>query len=441
MMNVIDVLELVELTSGTNAKVDVLAKYKDVPHLRDFFRICEDPTIDFGVKKVTIPGNRECMPSPKRVPAFLDLLESKLAPRLLTGNAAKETVVDQLTAMDPLTQKWCLRLLLRNLRVGVSGKLLERVWPKLVNRYAVLLATAVPVDKGNIPVGVKFPVWGEPKLDGLRCIAEKRNGKVTLRTRNGNLLETLPAIKAALEACPSDDFMLDGEAMINRADQESWNDSASVLMSRKNKKSDSDMVYNVFDGMPIANWDAKSCSIVQRTRKSISAKIAERTASPTVVSVVGRILNSMEELLAFFDECLENGYEGIMLKSLDGLYEWKRVKTSVMKYKPVDTYEGVVVGWYEGGVGTKNADRFGGFHVLLDNKVITRVGGGYSDALRNQINEDPDEFFGRVVECEAAKGLAKNGKLRFPVFCRFRDASDVDPKLFDALKEWVKEQR
>lgn len=439
-LDVFGVLETVESTQGTNAKLDVVSVNRDVPFLSDFFRLAEDPTLDFGVKKLPkfhVGKSTDTV----LVGEFIALLEERLATRKLSGNAARDAVVSILSQMTAVHQKWCTRLLLRNLRCGVSGKLVERVWPGLVKPYKVLLATAVPVDSDNIPVGVVFPCLGEPKLDGLRCIAEKRSGKVVLRTRNGNPINTLPTVVAALESCPQDGFILDGEAMVARTDDMSWNDSASVLMSHVNVKSDAEMTYNVFDAMYIEHWDARECPGMLHERLEHRTDIVVSVDRECIRAVASKWLESMDDLLKFNDECLEAGYEGIMIKDPNGRYEWRRVKTSVMKYKPVQTYEGVIVGWYDGGIGTKNEDRFGGFHVLMENGVTTKVGGGFSDALRGEINKDPDSYIGCVAEVEGARGFARNGCVRFPEFIRFRDPGDVDPVIFEVLEAWSAKER
>ena len=76
--------------------------------------------------------------------------------------------------------------------------------------------------------------------------------------------------------------------------------------------------------------------------------------------------------------------------------------------------------------------------VLTPNGVTTRVGGGYSDDLKSKIfSEGPDTYVGRIAELEHQPPFTPDGKLRFPVFCRFRDAADVDPKVFDALLDTI----
>ena len=134
---------------------------------------------------------------------------------------------------------------------------------------------------------------------------------------------------------------------------------------------------------------------------------------------------------------MEKGYEGIMLKDLNAKYAFKR-SDAVKKMKPVATYEGVIVGHYQGNIGSKREGLWGGFSVVMPNGIVTRVGGGYTDILRAEIGVDPDSYIGKVVEVEGQPdplthdGFTRDGKVRFPVFVRFRSRTDVDRKVLDA---------
>ena len=100
-----------------------------------------------------------------------------------------------------------------------------------------------------------------------------------------------------------------------------------------------------------------------------------------------------------------------------------------------------MVGWHLSPDRTKRAGQFGGFHVLTPNGVVTKVGGGYTDALKQKIqDEGPDTYIGRIVECEHQPPFTADGKLRFPVFSRFRDPSDVDPKILKAYDKFKEAQ-
>lgn len=126
-----------------------------------------------------------------------------------------------------------------------------------------------------------------------------------------------------------------------------------------------------------------------------------------------------------------------MVKDLKSKYSFKR-SDSVLKLKPVTTYEGVVVSSYEGRRGSKREGLWGGFEVVLPNGVVTRVGSGFTDKLKAEINLNEESWIGKVVELEGQPdplthdGLTKDGKVRFPVYIRTRDFSDVDPKVIEA---------
>ena len=96
-----------------------------------------------------------------------------------------------------------------------------------------------------------------------------------------------------------------------------------------------------------------------------------------------------------------------------------------------------MVGWHKANEKTKRAGLFGGFLVLTPNGVITKVGGGYTDDIKERIQaEGPDTYIGRIVEAEHQPPFTVDGKMRFPVFSRFRDPSDVDPKVLAAYDTW-----
>jgi len=439
MPGVIDILEKLESDNSRNFKGSVLNDHKGSGILHRFFFLAFDPWKNWGVAKYNKPNS----PGPRGhgdelVNEFMDLLE-RLDRRELRGNAAKDAVSKLIQSGDELAQKWFQRLLWRNLRCGVSVTTVNKLWPGTVVPFAVALAGVLPTKgvNGNFVFSepVTYPVRVEAKLDGLRVVAVKSKGEVTLYTRNGTVLETLPRIKAAIEAISFDNFVLDGEAA-----GLDWNESASVVMSAKSKKDDSTMRYHVFDCVPLTDWQAQKTKLTYTER--LSNLMAIIGAGPTISQSPFRYVKAMtcnneEELRSFYSSCLDENYEGVMLKDVKAKYQWKR-SSAILKLKPVATEEGVIVSWYKAGASTKRAGQFGGFLVITPNGAITRVGGGYTDKIKNEINKDPDSYIGKIVECEHQPPILASGALRFPVFIRFRDESDVDPKVMNAYANYKK---
>lgn len=448
MKTVIDILEELESDNSRLFKEELLRKNKSNSLLKRVFVAVGDPYTNFYVNKFKMPkaptrpdaGDDECLTD------YLDFVTCKLATRELTGNAAKNAVLHEFSLMDNRQQKWCQRILLRNLRVGVSESTVAKIWPGAVAKFSVQLAETL---KSHFEDGVgividepvDFPVRVEPKLDGLRCISVKHNGEVTMFTRSGSPIDTLPTIKAALDAAPWDDFVLDSEAI--GAD---WNESASVVMSRKNNKNDSGMVLNVFDAMHFDDWVSQTSETSTKLRCELVSELVRQVENKCVVAVEGESVNDMKSLMKYYSKVMAKGYEGIMLKDIDAVYRFKRTD-AVLKLKPVQTFEGVIVAHYEGNRGSKREGMWGGFEVLMPNGVITKCGGGFNDKIRAEISIDPDRWIGRIVELEGqpdpltADGLTVDGKVRFPVYIRERDARDVDSKVLNAYNAWKKSSR
>jgi len=443
MQSVIDILEQLESNNSRLFKEELLEIHNCNKLLKRVFVAAGDPYINYYVNKFKMPPCARGANDDLVLEHFLEDIYKKLSTRKVTGNAAKDLIVRLFTNMTGPQQKWCQRILLKNLRCGVQSTTVNKVWPGAIVEFSVQLAETLETryedGKGIIICEpVLYPTWVEPKLDGLRCVAVKHSGEVTMFTRNGTVLETLPRIKSLLEAAPWDEFILDGEVM--GAD---WNESASVVMSRKKSKDDSNMVFHVFDALPFEDWRDQESHLDLEDRLELAKELVSQVGDPAVVQVQGRLVNDQEELLAAYLHDTDAGYEGIMVKDLVAPYLFKR-SSNIRKMKPIATYEGVIVGHYEGRRGSKREGLWGGFEVVLPNGVVTRAAGGFTDKLKAEINLDPDSWIGRIIEMEGqpdpltGDGLTKDGKVRFPVYIRVRDPRDVDPKVISAGSSYTK---
>ena len=444
-MTVIDILEKLESDNSRLFKEELLHAQRGNDLLRRVFIVVSDPYTNFYVAKFKQPPTGQKQEDDDVViESFLSLLEDALAPRKITGNEAKSAVEQFFVLLDERQAKWCTRILLKNLRCGVQETTVNKVWPDSIKKFSVQLAETLKSHFENgrgivVDENLKYPIRVEPKLDGLRCIAAKCGGVVTMFTRNGTILETLPTIKNELERLDRDNFVLDGEAMGS-----DWNESASIIMSRKKSKDDVGITIHVFDALSLETWKSQTSSEPFHKRiELIKDILSALPQGGRVRGVDGITANTQEELLKFYSACMEKGYEGVMLKALNAPYSFKR-SSAVLKLKPVATYEGIIVGSYEGRRGSKREGLWGGFEMILPNGIITRVGGGFTDKLKAEININPQGWVGRIIEVEGQPdpqtkdGLTKDGKVRFPVFVRERDKSDVDPQLLLTGEKFLK---
>ena len=178
---------------------------------------------------------------------------------------------------------------------------------------AETLPTQQEGDGFKITGNISYPIYVDTKLDGLRLIAVKSKGEVTLYTRNGSVLETLPRIAAAVAALPQDNIVFDGEGMAS-----SWEDSSSVMMSSKSKKDDAGMRYHIFDVLPLQEWiDQRSDALYHDRLLTLKLILGKLPSDSPLVPVVGEIVHGEATLRHFYERSLDRGFEGIMVKVKD----------------------------------------------------------------------------------------------------------------------------
>lgn len=411
-MDDLDLLEAIEATSKRTEKERLLAQVGEVG--RTLIQYALDPYQTYGVKDVEAPEGTigatddiEC-----DIVWFEQLLE-QLRRRVLTGNEARDKIRSSLAALSPRTAKWFHRVLLKDLNCGLAAKTVNKVFPGLVPTFEVALAEDA---KGAVPT-LQYPVWVDYKLDGIRAVAIKdASGRVTLYSRKGHEITTLPTIVELLTRYPAP-FVMDGEMM-----SVSWNDTQSTLFATKNVVDDSAVFYNVFDAMYPEQWFGKNCEMPYTQRRELAATIIKGISDTRIRLVGGQVANSKKQVEDFYKGALDQGYEGIMIKDPNMPYMFKRSK-AIIKLKPHQSWEGVVVAVENGDPNGKWAGRFGAFVVDI-NGVRTHVGGGYTDEMREEITKNPTAYIGRTMELKGQE-MTKDGVVRFPVFLRWRNEEDV----------------
>ena len=142
--------------------------------------------------------------------------------------------------------------------------------------------------------------------------------------------------------------------------------------------------------------------------------------------VPGTLCTSSQYIQEYYKQALDEGYEGLMLKSTKGNYQWKRVsaKSQIMsKLKPSDDYDGKIIG-YEEGEG-KYVGQLGVFIVEVEGITNpVKVGSGLKEEQRKEFWEKKDEFIGQWIKLKAFEITENKESLRFPVFLNIRDAKD-----------------
>lgn len=384
--------------------------------------------ITFGVKKVPSFSGPDGQGLPWE--AFAELAHL-LYTRQLTGHDARDAIELALSASTKSQwNDWYRRILIKDLRCGISEKTVNKILKDAKLDTIPVFECMLAHDGANHEKKVVGTKLLEPKLDGVRCITivnyEARS--VVQYTRNGKVLENFSHIADALLQhidTIGRSYVLDGEVVSS---------SFQDLMKQVHRKDDvqaSDATLMLFDILPLSEFQ-KGKSVMGQSRRSKllnSFKLLfESTGCVAVIPQVEVDLDSYVGELQFKQfnkEAIEQGFEGIMIKDPEAIYECKR-SVSWLKQKPFIEVS-LTVTAVEEGTG-KNEGRLGALvcEGIDDGKrIVVNVGSGITDEQRDDFWASKDAMVGQVVEIRADAATRNQDSedvysLRFPRFLRFR---------------------
>ena len=203
----------------------------------------------------------------------------------------------------------------------------------------ILAATIDPLNDPEVFKKLKFPYLASPKLDGIRAVAGGKD--FGLYSRKAIQLPSNQAQRLYGHL-----LGLDGELIVGLpTDMNVYNTTQSHVMSQnKNAIVNGlpNLYYYLFD-----RWfyDGKLVTHLPFYRR------LELLPSDNYLRPVPHIMiYDLEDLLKFETKCLEEGYEGIMLRDPNGLYKEGRStfnQNYLFKLKRFVEFEALVVGFEE----------------------------------------------------------------------------------------------
>lgn len=288
-----------------------------------------------------------------------------------------------------------------------------------------------PMLSGEAVLGfIKYPACCSAKLNGVRGL-----GGEFLMARSLKRIPNQHCQKLfTMEGC----YGLDGELVVGAFDDEDvFVNSTSGVMS--------------VDGTPDVNWyvfDAWALPYTFEERIEAVAEHLEVLAHPNIIRVPHKVVHSDEEMVAFADECLLLGYEGLVLRDPKALYKHGRstaLEGGFMRFCPWFRSEATIINIIEGEENTNPAQKnelgrtFRSHHkagmkptgaagaaTVKDLKTgqvfkITIAG----DVLCKWFWDNRDNVAGKVIRYKFKPPVKKDGKPRFSQLDGFRDEIDM----------------
>ncbi len=243
----------------------------------------------------------------------------------------------------------------------------------------------------------------EPKKDGARCTiidgeAKSRTGKPL-----NNLRAVLQEFGHLAAGC-----VYDGEIV-----GKNWADTMHNARAGQGDRAQDALTFHVFDMLTIKEWNEQKCDRDLHDRHHLLTQYLPESEHIKIVKPYS--INSYAAFEVFYKQCLAEGCDGVVLKLLHSMYEFKRTKTW-LKVKPDHTLDGKVVGIREGKL--KYTGVLGALEFEYEG-VVTNVS-GMTDIQRTMWWEDPTLIVGKTIEVKC-RGIHPTGKLIEPRFERIRE--------------------
>src|SRR5690606_26021993 len=181
---------------------------------------------------------------------------------------------------------------------------------------------------------LKFPLLASPKLDGIRCLIV--DGKAVTRK-----FKPIPNkfVREWLEAnLPSG---IDGELMIRG---KTFNEIQSAIMSEDGEPQE--FFFAAFD-MVTDGLDQPFSDRYARLKQYVEGR---EFAKDHLQLVEHTLIETHEQLSEYEAKCVEEGYEGVMVRSLDGQYKCGRSTLKqgwLLKIKRFEDSEAEILGFEE----------------------------------------------------------------------------------------------
>lgn len=178
---------------------------------------------------------------------------------------------------------------------------------------------------------IKFPCYGQPKLDGFRCLYNEEKG---FWSRQGKRFDQ--AVDLSHLKTHGHGMTLDGELILPRP----YTFQQTCQAIKKQREETRLLEYHVFDIMETGTFYERATLLGDTFKNSIYEP---------KVKIVGLVhLLEKEEIDQYLQTYLEQGYEGLILRNFEGQYEVGQRSVDLQKYKEFEDAEFKVVDIIDG---------------------------------------------------------------------------------------------
>jgi len=447
------IFEEIAATSKPKEKLAILNKHKDNDVLKNVIYLALSPRIKFFIKKIPEYTPREDIDYDLSC-ALSDL--RAIYTRAHRGDKAKETLITILSNLNAEDAKVVEKIIDGNLRLGFNESTANKVWKGLIEETPYMGASSYK--EKLVRNLTESLAYSQIKMDGRYAnMIIDEEGTVTLESRGGEITYLRDHFKVQVQ--PEKTMVLNGELTIPGIDRYTSNGIIASLVSMFKKEADGEditdklakfeakygpveenlgkIVYTYWDAVTYEEYMEKYSSVPYANRLGRVEDFVQETGLGNAEVIKTTYVGSFEEAMAHFQEMLNAGEEGTILKDPQGHWKDGKPKWQVKMKLEIDT-DLVIVGFKKGEDGSRIENSLGSLLVQTSDSLLETSPAGISDEMRDEFWQNQDKYLGMIVTVTSA-GLSQNKKddmyaLLHPRFNMLRDDKHVADSL-ETVKE------
>jgi len=278
---------------------------------------------------------------------------------------------------------------------------------------------------------INYPVFVSTKFDGIRCIC--LNGVAYTRKMLPFKDIVQERFKEILKISHDSQLVLDGELYNHDMTFQQISSATSHYPEIERLK------LHLFDCVSVEEWFGRVGHLPYFTRKTAYTQFCNRIDKNQehIIPVVQHLCKCPVEVLDIHNKLLEEGYEGTMLRSPNGIYKHGRStarEKDLRKFKPFDTLDAIIIGFQQKERLTDEAKEY-----ITDKDAFGRSKRGH----RKDDREAVEEIGALICEIPGETYIDDKGKeQRFVFKATFTKNSPVRTEITwenraDYLHRWV----
>lgn len=425
---ILEILEQLRNTTSTKEKFNILSTHKDNKDLEKVLKYTYDKVnFTYGVTSKTVLDFDSNEYSDKEMFEVLDILNR----REVTGHKALALAKNFYVSCDKTIKDLFLKILDRDLKIGVNEKTLNKVFKGIVPKPHYCrcdLLSEKTLKKFT------FPGFIQLKCDGTYREAYVHNGIVEFKTRSGESYKN-PVLEEILKTLPDGYYL--GEFTLGRAD----NPDANRAEGNGNINSDNpdfnNIHYTIWDYLTEDEYALKDSKRGYDERFETLTKTLETLNSSLVHVVPSLRIDNINDALKVTSDWMNKGLEGGVLKSSKMKFKNGTSKEQLKIKLKVDV-EVRCTGFLEGTKGTKYEGKNKVITFENDEGTIKGQCSGMTDSMVDEVTKNPEKYIGKVLSVQFNDLTKAEGHefyaLSHPRFAEWRDDKDETDSLEKAIQ-------